>query len=870
MAALNPLQFLRGNAEINSPAGVGRSTAWRRVLLWQIPVLVALILTFTSSAGLFSIANGLFFDFVTTREPGRAPRVVIVEPDRAFEASGEGRHGILAAAALRAGASRVGFGYDPRADFYGIPAGDRVIVARQVVRVPGKTVWRLASGAPAGAVRYAADIVAPAEYGIYRSQLRAVPGESGPIAVFETTLAGKRNFGTPFLVRMPANQNIPRITASQLIGGDIDPSVIRGLIVLVAPPPGFRSMQLPTAANPWQVNAHTAEFSAHAVQNMQDGREVRRLPNWPAAVLILSVAVVFAALFIRFAGDRLALTLTASTALVLAVLAVLALTFGNVLLPVAELVLAPLIIAPLVRNRMREDQERYLQRFVTRAVGFSSRRVLLKDQTRLPSFLVTSARLIGVRRMLLLQVEADGALNPLAAIDASPDDLSPDADLRAAMFRSARLSRKPLEASALVPGWGAGARIAGLGMAGRGVYWLYSLAGSPERRVGERMAMALAFSYREAQRWRSKLGVRPVPGKRMRSVEGWIGSAVNQIADQGEQLYQGIDALDTGVMIYHFIGYPLQANARMVELYQAAGLSLSDTTLATAIEQLTELDGEAIARMLHHLLFHGGEMRVPCRSVDAKSRILRVAVPEQLAGGRGRAIVLEAIDISEIKQLGELRLAVANFIDSQLRNDLGAIGIAAAMGANPKLDKDALLRTLGQIDRVAQRATGRLAEIVELTHGDRGPVLGEAYPINARAILAEAMARVAGLAGDLDVKLETELPELSGMVVAAPGPLAAMVEAMLRLVIADEPQGGKVRLTMAEESLRTRLTVSGGIGTSFERLYAALDAPPEQAPPQFRAISEGISAAMRWGAVVTYSSSIGGGYRFVIEMRRIG
>jgi hypothetical protein len=56
---------------------------------------------------------------------------------------------------------------------------------------------------------------------------------------------------------------------------------------------------------------------------------------------------------------------------------------------------------------------------------------------------------------------------------------------------------------------------------------------------------------------------------------------------------------------------------------------------------------------------------------------------------------------------------------------------------------------------------------------------------------------------------------------------------------------------------------------AFDRLYAALGAAKDDAPAPFWSISRGITEATRWGAMVTYSSGVGQGYKFVIVLRRI-
>ena len=64
--------------------------------------------------------------------------------------------------------------------------------------------------------------------------------------------------------------------------------------------------------------------------------------------------------------------------------------------------------------------------------------------------------------------------------------------------------------------------------------------------------------------------------------------------------------------------------------------------------------------------------------------------------------------------------------------------------------------------------------------------------------------------------------------------------------------------------------VSGGFGTPFERLMAAFDAGAGETLAEFQIISAGIREALGWGGAVSYWSAVGKGYKFNIQMRRIG
>ena len=250
--------------------------------------------------------------------------------------------------------------------------------------------------------------------------------------------------------------------------------------------------------------------------------------------------------------------------------------------------------------------------------------------------------------------------------------------------------------------------------------------------------------------------------------------------------------------------------------------------------------------------------------------MIRVAAAHDPATDHTATLVVEAIDVTEPRRLAQLRLSLSHLLDVSIRNDLEAIGFALAAARSGRLAPERLERVLGQIGQATDRATVRLDEMAPHLHPAPGAPITQSFPIDAGDAVDEARELVAPLAEQLSARLTFERPAISGFTIADPAGLTAMVEAMLRIVLSDSAPGEEVALTVAEDERRTRVTVSGGIGMAFERLYAAFENADAQAPGPFRAIGEGMAAALGWGAVVSYSSRVGKGYRFVIEMRRIG
>jgi hypothetical protein len=876
-----------------------RLTGWRRVLLGLLPLAVALAIGLAQGYGFFRPTDLMFFDYVTLREAGRPPKVIIIRSDPAFAAMGENRHALLVRAALQLGASRVAFRVDPGLDpiAAGLPAG-RIVIARPGEPVPGTRAWRLIGPPPAPGVLAGAKVLAGAEAGLHRRQIGWLPGTAGAIPVFDSAAAGQVSPERSYLLRLSRRQNLPRINASQLLGDIGELPRLGGMVALVEPPEGGGEARVVTARTRAAQAMSLTDYNAAAIQTLLDGRGVRELGPINALLLLIAVGALSGAIYLRRDPKKILLLVLTTSFVVIVGGAGLLLALANVLVPVSALLIAQLVSALLVLHRGELEEDRRLRRFVTETINRSSRQSLSKDQGRLPDFLAASAPILGIARFLFLEDRGRGQIEIRSAQGAGPEDLAGGRRRRKALLRSARRASGPVNGAELVPGWEgpvqlaalgpgqvgpdqAGPGQAGPGQAGPGqagsrqagkpgqTYWLYSFAAGKVNQEARQAVAAMASEYRAIQQLRADLSEGSGQGSDHRTIDQWAGGAVLLVSDHGDQISTGMDGLETAIMVFHAIGFPVHANRPMAKLYELTGLPLAETTLLTLIASLTGLDLARISASIKDLLLYGGEMRVNCRDLDTRTRQLRVAAPHTAAGEQ-RTVVVEAVDVTEPQRLAELRLTVTNLLDVNIRNDLEAINFAVAVARDQRLDRDRLGKVLDQIERVTQRSTSRLADMTPFMQPTRVDPLGQAYPIDVAAAMREACALVAPLARELGVVIDAQIPEISGYSISDPRILVELVEGVLNTIIADVPQGEAVRLHMLEQAERTQVTISGGIGMSFGRLYAALEAAESLPPGSIRAIGRGIGAAPGWGGIVSYSSEVGRGYRFVIDLRRIG
>ncbi|MBX7494629.1 hypothetical protein K3172_02025 [Qipengyuania sp. 6B39] len=831
-----------------------------------LPLVLALALATLHQTGVFRDVDGRMFDTVQRYAGGSEPQVVVIERDAAFEALGTDRFAQLEAALGGLEIERIGYLGEPSGRTGGaVP----VVTATSATPLPLSDEWQLDHPAASTGSEVAARVLPPAEYGVFRSQWLGLKGRDGTIAVFETALAGAESRNAEYLIAMPKRQSIPVLPASQIVSRELASAQLGGVVALIVEPAALRAA-FATPLDPSGNTTSEAVLRAHAVHNLRSGKAVFRASAWEVWVILVAACLALAVAYRRTDPKRLFLaTSLLATAIILAG-SWLAMQFAGRVLPVTALLVAPWLVAVQCILLRERRQDKRLERAAARAVQHSVIRSALREGARLPDFVDPTARIAGVEKSLLLDVSRSGELRMLSSHQASLDDLAMDAQPLAKELIKLRGRQSGFDAASLVPIWGTEARLAWIGGAERDLFWIYAVP--PGGRSGKRgqLVRAVAASFRELFRLRADLNARERQEEKYLPIDDKVASAISLVARESDQIRRGFDTIDTAVMVFHLIGSPLHANRRMEELYREFELPIYETPVVDALAVLTPLDVERIEAMLQELVFNGGEMRLPMRSFGSGERILRVAAPDSMARSVDRVIVIEAIDIADLHAAADLRRDVGLFIDLQLRNDLEAILLATDLATNPRVGPDKVGPVINRIGDAARRATSRLDEVAALVRGAHEDLLEACYPVDARSLVLQTLEKVAELAEDLDIALDVQLPAMSGFTIAEPRALGDMLEAMMRVVIADTPQGESVTVKLDELAGETQVTVSGGFGIGFGRLVYLLTKGEDQSVGEYRLINRGIARTSKWGGSVSYWGREAAGFGFNVKLRRIG
>lgn len=850
----------------------------RKLAHWFAPLMIAAALGAAHLMGLFVQVDGRFFDEISLNRAGNEPQVVVIERDAAFEAGLAGQEVTgfqqLDRALSGLGVERVGYLDAPNNVQTGAPPSARlpVIVALPARALPSNGTWEVAS-ADLGAAVPSARTIAASEYGINRSQRSILPGLAGPIPVFDSALANVYPARSEFLVPMPRRQSIPVLKASQITGGQFERGELDGLVAMVAASDSLNG-SLTTAIDPHDRTTSEAIFRAHAINALRSGEYAYRAVGLEIWLPLLALGLILAVLFRQTDPKRLAITIPLSFNILTLGVSYAVLLFSGLLLPVSALLLAPWIITFQQVLQREAVQDERLEKSASRAVQVAFNRSALREGARLPQFLGSAAQFAGVERSLLIELKPNGKVEAVAASNASLEDIELSPKRLAAVLKGVRENFGVRSAAEIVPGWGPDARIGWIGSGDQQLFWLHTKPDTPTPGKSAQLVRAIATSFRELFRWRADLNARDNHEARREPIDSKVSSAIALVASESEQIRRGLDTTNTAVIIFHLIGSPLHANSAMKDIYAEAGLNLFDTSLADALLALTDLDESRVQALIEDLMLNGSEMRMPMRDlgrIDRPSeRMLRLAAPSSHAHGGDRVLVLEAIDIREANRAGELRKAVAKFIDLQLRNDLEAILLGSRLASDRRLGPDQLDKVVSGITETAHRATGRLDEVAGLVRSETNDLTQACYPVDATAIAKDAVARVAGLAEELGVSIEVEHPGISSFTLAEPVALNEMLVAMLRVVIADTPHGGVVKFRIEELEERTHMRISGGFGIGFDRLLWLIANYEEGAVGEYRVIGEGMKIVTGWSASVSYWGSESNGFGFNVDLRGVG
>lgn len=839
----------------------------RRALYLFPALLTGVLAGLLHFLGLFQIVDGFVFDRMAVRSTGERPTVAIVDRQNDIFAAELTRY------SLSLGAQQVVFLSDAGSELANLQPSEaaRVIVGYDVPAGPaGLMAASLREeNAVAGQPRTFPRVAPSAEYGIHRSSMAWLQDGNKQFPTLEAVAAGRLPSSQTYYVPMPRRLSFAVLTSQQVMAGDLESGDLQGMTVLIASPEERLSDLLTAPAAPSGATVSPAQFSAYAIHALTTGRAATKFDPLSALLIIIfsSIAAGIAVVLTRRRFYSLMLALAIGGAIIASgwlvfELAARILPFGGML--------TGLLLATLGTILMQErHKDRRLERALVPAIEQTVSHTAFRDRDNLPSLLTATAATAGVERMLLLRPGKLQGSAPLASIEGDISDLSEETYRLMPRLVSGLPSGKSVAAGELLPSWPGEVRLRTIGSRHEPFYWLYTFGDHPDASSGEFVAGSIAYSFQAMQNSHASLSAQQRGLRAVDPVDFRVVNAIELIARNGRQFRKATDQLHSSVMFFDVVGFPLYANPQMVDLLDAFGLNRQTALLPEIIETLTDLTSGQAEAMMRDILRDGGEASATIQGIPGLSATLRISGPDPAISARESVVVLEAFDTTELARLSDLRLAISEFVDVQLRNDLETITLGAALARKSQGNENRQQRAIEKIVLATQNATRQLNAMNDLTRKVAVTHDFVAHPIQLRPIAETVAAQLVDLAAGLDVEVDLELPAVSGHSFGDPYVLSKMMEALLRLVIIDSPPDSRVKLSLVEQETRSHIQISGGFGMTRERLTQAFDDPPRNEIPEFQIVKDSSVVMAAWGAEFTYESETGKGYTFNLILRRI-
>lgn len=854
--------------------GVGRKAAFfgrpelARDARYLLPAAIGGVLAICLHVlGAFQIADGYLFDRMAVRTDGARPEIVIVE--KAVETSSP----VLSQASFALGARQVIFLTDPGEDFSPLAQHDieRIKLGYLIsTHSSGDTLIGLveqtaAQRQPARLPRSAL----MAEYGIYRSLSTNIGSFEGRVGVLETSVVDSPPASDTVYIPFPRGLSFAVLSSEQIMSGNLAKGDLAGMTVLVATPGELQLNRITTPLSPDRAEVSPAQYSAYAIQALLTGKAATKFSRFVGIPLILCTSLL-AGLAVIFTRRRLhAILLYGLIAFGIVMLGWVMLETAGRIIPFGGMLSAATLASFLMLMLQERRQDFRLERALVPAIEQTVSNTAFRNRDNLPSLFTATAATAGVKKMLLLRLHSNADPEVLAAVDATATDLADLARVGMESGLSRDLSDMSKDAGEILPHWPGEVRLRTIGSRHEPIVWLYTFGEDPDAETGEFIAGSIAQSFRAMQNSHASLSAQRRGLRAIDPVDFRVVNAIELIARHSRQLRKAADQIHSAMMVFDVVGYPLHANPQMVDLLEAMALNPQTVLISEAIETLTELTGGQADALLRDVLREGGEASATIHGIPGLNATLRVSGPDPAVSARENVVVLEVFDTTELARLSDLRRAISDFVDVQMRNDLETIALGAALARRSDGNEERRLRMIDKIVKAAQTAASRLDSMNELARNL--PVAHEftAHPIQLAPIAEKVRAQLADFAAKYEVEIELNLPGVSGYSVGDPFVLSNMIEALLRLVIVDSSPESKIELSLIEGASRSHIKIAGGFGMALERLDQAFAAPPRNEIPEFQIVKDSALVFAAWDADFTYESETGKGYVFNLVLRRI-
>ncbi|MDX8405201.1 MAG: hypothetical protein R8K50_03530 [Mariprofundus sp.] len=879
-------------------------------------LVLAGLIWLASLAGLFTVPNGVLFDYLSMNRVAAAdsqPGVLLLEVDAELRDAGDEPWIALLKALEQQGATQLLFTFMPASvsqEFYrSAQRTGKVLFGRRLHRPVGAASDEAAMEPMPDAARgmylkFAAYAIAASEYGVYRKQAYAFPGQQQAVlpslealaAGVATDTLGAESFRVDFL---EGGGGLPRIKARRVLGGELIPELVQGRRVLIGLADSGSALFTPLARSGHLLSE--LEFHGFALDTLLRERIIRTVPLWLALPLILLIIGI--SLFVsQWGGLRFSTGMTIVLLVCYGLLSWGALNVFRTWLPLAELWLAQLLTLLLftryravteeakLRKMLRETNAQMREYFGPASFASSgehwSKIIIMVNQT------------LNLERMIFLErEEGDHRVREVKALNCKLQDITEmRRDFERTPYSTAIAEKQPIEVQGYLKAGREGEvqYLVPLLFAGEVMgFWAFTARREKLTAVHNRSVVLRDFAEQIAellfhrQQAQAKEAMLANPLQRYLSLQGGeqVAEALAKTLTAMDHRLVGmedyLDGLSTAGILYDLFGQVRVANRKMVQLLTQAGHLPSKMTAVDLIRSLGGVTLIHARELMETIILHRENISLPATLADdSHSYVLQLgpllSVRERQIQHDGdikpfemEGILCELIDVTVNKRLSILKEDVVGRMTTQVRNDMASFNSDLSLLAASDIPAS---EQAGVVHHMREKIDN-LVKVTEQAHAlltmemDAGEVV-ERYPIDCKKPLLAAVETVRKNSDVRGIAYELELPELISLVFAAPDGLGLVLGGILELLVADSMQQGVIKITLEEcDGWIIYRFSNQGFGMPGERFQNYLHGEDELSSDEFRKIRQSAIQVKHWDGMLEGYSELGEGTHFELKLR---
>lgn len=801
----------------------------------------------------FAPLNGVLYDAVTRAlEQPAEDNLIVVEIPSDMDLAGVG-WAELADQLFDAGSRAVAFTFIPTDTFSPFESSAPVYLPAS-----SEDATAFSASAPDRS-RYGVVVIPPSQYGVHRTQLTSVSDFGGSRRTLEAAVVGTTD-DRPFYVRYPGGiGGIPRVAVEDLLQERVPEELLENRVVLIGQV-NAGGVGLTTPINPNHPVMAPLIYHAFALQTLMSDSVPRSLSLLPAAALLLFSTAIGAITYVKTL-PRNALSVVLVVTLAILAFGLIALIGFDTVIPTAELLVLQVLLSLLIWRRREELQDRTLQRiarrFSSEVLGQSLRHV--EDSERSER---STAAILGLADSVVIRLDERQRFTP-AARRRLQDLEMPETVVSGVDPAFAEAARKltpvqlktaqtpmlvvPLSREGLIIG-----------------YWLIrpkkpesSSWLSSERMVGP-FSAAIAnfvFSERDVDR-------RPLKEQIQQDLSVALDAQRSRLA----AFQQVLEETSAGLSVRDLLGNELVGTRGFRRELDAAGLEDSGSSgPVDLVGYLAGIDEERSAAALRFVVSERSRLSLPMTGSSHRHAVLNLSWLEQQDAAWGGFLLFQIVDFSQAVRSTEVMRTASEHLGYTVRNDLEAVGLAAALLVHPGLDQQDRTETIAQMGQAIDRARQRLLSIEPFLQPQ--PVIAgdEVHLLSLEDVLQEVV-----VLARQNHKIELDMPNVMAAVIAAPEALRTLLRSAIEFLADGAPADAAVGIFVFEEVDGTKIELAApATGLTQERLKAFLTGDREAESPSLRTMIDAAQRVPVWGGSFDGHSDKKTNVRIVLTLKKL-